>query len=633
MGVFRKQDMTQFHYPANLAVTVNDFRACGWKEALQNIAEDDFGYSARWTALSKAARSAMEADRQTHAKALWLLADACSMMLRPGSLTEPFTPFAVFHDRRSALPEDFNAEALSFFGQVIELVDDSLLKARLADLLWLVGNPRQVQYALAAIDAYRIVPLTPEVWVRDGQKCWERAFALALTLGKGAGDRVKCMLDLMLDRLWAVNVQEHSFGVGLAKLLRNYRLVKERGTDIAEKLEALARAFDEAGNISYACSYFEEAANWFDWVEQQDKHAEMTAAQAETYVRKATFQVTAPILSNMIANSLYEKAIQIYRNIPGKFRATCCANERIAELRRLQGSAGERALDEMGMIRGPTIDITELIDSARKAVSDKEPLEALRLFANIASSEKADKLRASVIERMQEYPLQRVFESIAYSQDGRVIAKRPVLSENDEKAIQSAMVRDYGIFLPLAVQGGILPALEVLRQEHRLREADFIELSQHSPIVPTGRAVLFGKALHAGYDGDFVVALHLLVPQIEHMVRTHLKQAGAMTTTLDKEGIENENGLSTLLALPETTKVFGKDLSFEFQALFCDPFGPNLRNHLAHGLLDDGDCRSVPSVYAWWLGLKLVFNTWWNAQAATPQEEPECDKQEEAGNT
>ena len=92
------------------------------------------------------------------------------------------------------------------------------------------------------------------------------------------------------------------------------------------------------------------------------------------------------------------------------------------------------------------------------------------------------------------------------------------------------MTRDHGMFLGLAVHGAILPGLEILRQEHRLREADFVELSKHSPMVPVGRAALFGKALHAGYDGDFVTAVHLLVPQVEHMVRMHLKQAGVTTT-------------------------------------------------------------------------------------------------------
>ncbi|MFC3337115.1 DUF4209 domain-containing protein [Paracandidimonas soli] len=338
----------------------------------------------------------------------------------------------------------------------------------------------------------------------------------------------------------------------------------------------------------------------------------------------------------MIANSLYEKAIQIYRDVPRKMRAAHRVEERVVELRALQTQTGEQTLTEMGVIRSPGVDITELIEQARKVTACKEPIEALHSLANIHPGEQVDRLRDNVIERIQQFPLQWIFASTTYSRDGRVIAKRPAmnmlgaeLSESNERTIQASMIRDYGMFLGITVQSAILPALEVLRQEHRLREADFVELSRHSPIVPNGRAMLFGKALFSGYDGDFVTALHLLVPQIEHMVRTHLKQTGALTTTLDAEGIETENGLSTLMALPETEDVFGKDLVFEFKALFCDPFGHNLRNELAHGLLDDGDCRSAASIYAWWLSLKLVFNTWWNTRAASVQDEEKVDKEGE----
>jgi hypothetical protein len=197
---------------------------------------------------------------------------------------------------------------------------------------------------------------------------------------------------------------------------------------------------------------------------------------------------------------------------------------------------------------------------------------------------------------------------------------------DDAIVIRSEMIRDYGILVGIVVQGDIWPALEVLLLEHRLREADFIGLANQSPIVPRGRERLFGKALFAGYDRDFVTAIHLLVPQIEHMVRVHLKQAGAKTTTLDIDGIENENGLSALMALPEAEKVFGEDLSFELKALLCDSFGPNLRNELAHGLLDDDACQSVYAIYAWWFGLRLVFNTYWNANRKGPDGEKGGEK-------
>jgi hypothetical protein len=66
--------------------------------------------------------------------------------------------------------------------------------------------------------------------------------------------------------------------------------------------------------------------------------------------------------------------------------------------------------------------------------------------------------------------------------------------------------------------------------------------------------------------------------------------------------------------------VFGDDLTFEIKALFCDSLGANLRNELAHGLVDHNACNSLHGVYAWWLTLRLVFNTFWNA--ARQEREP-----------
>ena len=330
----------------------------------------------------------------------------------------------------------------------------------------------------------------------------------------------------------------------------------------------------------------------------------------------------------MVAASFYENAIQTYRTIPKAERAKHRVDERIAELRARLNDSGERSLEEMGMIRTPAVDITQIVENARKSVTGKSEQEALLAFANLYGGANADELRSSALERMRQYPLQSLFSATVISRDGRVIAKRPAMSlggeltEDDEIAIRAEMIRDYGTLVSIVAQGDIWPALEVLLLEHRLRESDFIDLARHSPLVPKERAGLFGKALFAGYERDFVTALHILIPQIEHLVRVHLKEAGAKTTNLDKDGVQNENGMSTLMDLPEAEQVFGKDLAFEFKSLFCDAFGPNLRNELAHGLLGEDGCHSPYAIYAWWLALRLTFNTWWNAaRRSEPREE------------
>lgn len=111
--------------------------------------------------------------------------------------------------------------------------------------------------------------------------------------------------------------------------------------------------------------------------------------------------------------------------------------------------------------------------------------------------------------------------------------------------------------------------------------------------------------------GDFGMAVHFLIPQLENIVRFHMKVAGLKTSNTDLEGIENENGLSTLLDVEGVDEVFGVDTVFEMKALFCSAFGPNLRNTFAHGLMDDNDFYSADAVYAWWFMLRWVAMVYW----------------------
>ncbi|HWT62334.1 MAG TPA: DUF4209 domain-containing protein [Ochrobactrum sp.] len=609
--------MSTERYPEDLVISLADFLASDWQETLGEATRE--GYSAMWHALSAAARLAIEQGHNEQGKVLWLLADACSMMLSPSSKNEPFKPYAVFHDRRSAIPDDLLEADITFFAQILDAVDDNWLKARLADLVWLRGKPRNTAFALKAIDAYRSLPLDQDTWLHGGSDCWARAIGLALMLKAGAGDRLEQMETSIIAAFNAATQDDGFFALWLADLLRSNRLGRGHRTDVAKKLEALAHEFDQEGNLHRAREYFSAAADWYRLIPDEVRAAEMIVAVAEGWVKEAIARSASESPSYMVAASFYENAIQTYRMIPRAERATHAVDERIAQLRTHLNDSGEKSLGEMGVISTPGVDITQLVDNARKSVTGKSAQEALLAFANLHRGAKAEELRNSALERMRKHPLQSLFAATVISRDGRVIAKRPAMSlgreltEDDETAIRAEMIRDYGILVSIVVQGDIWPALEVILLEHRLREADFIALAHQSPIIPKERAGLFGKALFAGYERDFVTAIHLLIPQIEHLVRIHLKEAGAQTTNLDKDGIENENGLSTLMELPEAEQVFGKDLAFELKSLFCDAFGPNLRNELAHGLLDEDGCHSPFAIYAWWLVLRLTFNTWWNA--------------------
>jgi hypothetical protein len=177
------------HYSQDLVVGIDDFRRSGWKRVITSRERE--GYDSMWLSLSAAARQAIDEGKASEGKVLWLLADACSMMLHPTSPNEPFRPIMVMSGRRSALPEDFQQAHIDFFSLIVEEVDDIWLRARLADLLWLLGKPRKHDHALLAIDAYRRAPLDAATWARGGRECWERAISLARMLR--ARDRIEAL--------------------------------------------------------------------------------------------------------------------------------------------------------------------------------------------------------------------------------------------------------------------------------------------------------------------------------------------------------------------------------------------------------------------------------------------------------
>ena len=609
--------MSLDHYPRDIVLTVEDFLNCGWETALTGV--DHHGYPSMRDAFSAAERQAIAEDRKTHGKALRLLADACSMKLSPNSANKPFKPFIVFHAGRSIIPGDLLEDDITFFAHIVDEIDDPWLKARLPDLVWFIQRPCKVRFALEAIDSYRSIPLDTKTWWCGGQECWQRAIYLVCTLKAGAGDRLAQMEASIIDAFELVTKQDGFLAFKLADLLKSNALAGSHSTKIATKLESLAHEFKDEGNFYSAREYFQASSGWFKTAGDDAKSVEMTVAVAEGWAKEAAARASSNQPSYAAAASFYEKAIQTYRTIPHSDRANHQVAERIIELREHLNESGKKSLDEMNVVSTPDVDISQIAEDARNSVKGKGTVEALKAFANLHSVTDAKELRESAIKNLHNYPLQTLFPTTVIGRDGRVIAKRPgmgnsaMTSDADEVVIRSEMSQNYAICVPITVQGRIWPALEVLLLEHLLREADFIDLAKQSPIVPMERELLFGKALFAGYDRDFVTAIHILVPQIEYMVRFHLKQAGVKTTNLDNNGIENENGLNSLMALPETEKVFGEDLSFEIESLFCDPAGPNLRNELAHGLIDDDALQSIYVIYAWWLGLKLVFNTFWNA--------------------
>lgn len=564
--------------------------------------------------LSKKARQAMEDGNHAKGKIFWLLADACSMALQPDNIHEPLVASIVLLGNRSAILDDFRESDISFFESILPYATDYRLKARLADILWLKQLPRNVSFALEAIDAYSSYPLSFEEMV-ESKVIWHRAITLSLQLRKVAEDRLESLQTLLYSKFLEIEFDSSQkiFLHWLSELLMAAKTDREKGLLVALKLRKFAEFAKEQRDWYFARIYLNSAVEWYQYVrDHQSDIYQLHYEIGETFRNEAEDRLNS--VSPSVAGHFFEMALKAYRNIPRKVRAQYQLDEKIHEVHEKMNEANLITTENLHTIKTEGIDISEMVESAQKHVAGLDLVNALKKFANIISSIKREELYNSAKTVIKHSFLSSMFGATHLASDGRIIAKTAgcdFTSSDDDAtntAIKRQMLQSYIMQIGLTAQAYILPALEVINIEHRITERDLFTLCQNSRIIPPNREALWAKGLYFGFEKDFVISSHLLIPQIENLVRYVLKQNHIKTTTLDTDGIETENGLSTLLKEPIIESIFGEDLAFDMKALLVEPIGGNLRNEIAHGLSEYNDLMSYNSVYLWWLWLKLILN-------------------------
>ena len=585
-----------------------------YKNAI-SAASSRFDYGAYCEEFNKAAELAKNSSGTGHTEAFRILARLCSMVLCPERQQNPFKPMLEGPTGRSMLPEDLSEGQLSFLGSLIDVVDDVFVKARLGELLWLVEKSKNQKRAVVAVDSYLEMPLSPESWIWV-KECWTRAIVLSTSL-RDVG-KVDFIRDKLLGVLFSGEDLDSCFLVGVARVLRKGRLYAERTVDVAEKLELIASRAIDRGSKRDA---LEEAAEWFGLGKLPDRKASCMACVAEIYAEEAE-ECLGEDGGAVVARDRLEVAIKKCREIPRKQRDGLDIDNKIARLRERQREIGDSVIEGMQKVCISS-DVTDFVEKIRRSVGAKDALSALMLFVVGNAFPGVNKIRDQAISVMKDHPLRWMFSGDCVSMDGRSVSKHSpfILCGRDDKAVERASVEQFGLYVDFHAQAFVYPALLTIRNEHWLNVDDFEYLACRSSIVPGGREKMWAIGLHAGYEGDFVVALHVLVPQIEHMVRVHLKEAGVSTSTLAPDMIETENGLSTLVQCPEAVKVFGEDLLFELKYLLCSPLYANIRNEMAHGLSAYEVFYSSAALYCWWLALRLMLTSWWNCLAVERQNE------------
>ena len=592
-------------------VSLEELRDCGWSAILYDL--NDPGYAAMHFALKEAAEVDTTDRNAEHRNALEFLAAICSMMLCPERPSDPFQPFFSFASGlRSKVPSDLAPSERDTLKRFLDHVELPRLRGRIAHILWLLGNPREPSLWKIAFESYRLVPITWEEWIRDGREVWTQVAKWVNLTGLGSPEtRIEAETQLTDAAL----AQEARPGLirQIAQLLRAEKLGMDHLTEIADRLIDHGNSRMDEGKPLDASPLFEEARLCYRTTGSEGLHL-AAVREAEAYESEAERRASERDPSAMAEVHWYEQALRVLREIPRTDRELVGANSQIERIEALHEKAREQSVSQFSEVSTSGINLSATVESVRASVSGQQPMEALSRFASVISQPDVDKLRAEAVNRLREPSISAILTRTYVSQDGRATGRRPGINLTDTTAdddlqVWAEMTFSYQLHVGL-YQILLLSALDVLHIEHHFLERDFVALAHQSPIVPPARQLQFGKALYLGYQRDYLAAMPMLIPQLEHMLRWSLAQRGAKVTSMSSEGLETYKSLERLLKSDASKQLLGESLHFELRALLCDPMHDGLRNEFAHGLLNDDQMAGSFSPYVWGLSLKLVLNAW-----------------------
>jgi len=129
--------------------------------------------------------------------------------------------------------------------------------------------------------------------------------------------------------------------------------------------------------------------------------------------------------------------------------------------------------------------------------------------------------------------------------------------------------------------------------ERQLTVEVIMERVGSSPLFEASRHPILKRALQAYLEQDWLVAIHLLVPQIEAAIRLLIDLSRGSITRTGKHGGLQLRTLDDLLGDEVVQNYFGNDVTFYFRSLLTDQRGLNIRNDVSHGITPTGSFNSM----------------------------------------
>lgn len=196
---------------------------------------------------------------------------------------------------------------------------------------------------------------------------------------------------------------------------------------------------------------------------------------------------------------------------------------------------------------------------------------------------KKEEVKKQVFELSTKYPVQFLFTKHLQDNTGRVVAHIGPI-KNDLEGHIIIQISQNMSFSSMFINA----VFNALKKNSLISSNDIIDFIRSSPVLEEDKLIIIKKGLDAFFNEDYIVAIHLIIPQIEAAIRKLLAMAGGIIAKPARDGGHQLKTLGTLLHEEKIEEILGVDIITYYKILFTDPRGWNLRNRVCHGDTDSG---------------------------------------------
>ena len=325
---------------------------------------------------------------------------------------------------------------------------------------------------------------------------------------------------------------------------------------------------------------------------------------AKYYVEFAEKTLEKDIQSNMRAVSIFQKAIMLYRN-NGEPQQAEKVHKRLVEV--------QKEIPRNMVPLSVELDLKGAIDCIKVNMEGLTFEESILRFTRMISFERQEEIKSRVITEQREHPLSHLWQTNIINSQGQTVFVLPPLDiqnpEKDQKLLELHMHQNALEKQKMVGDIWVANILAIIREKFPFDDSMTEFLVKDNPIIPKGRERIFQSAINMFLRGEYFEAMHILAPQTENLFRNIAKDVGGLTVTLGNDGSSMEKVLGSIFNLQELLDCYDNDILFTFKGLLSEQAGANIRNEIAHGIIEEAACSSGACLYFGAAVIKLLTHT------------------------